>query len=78
MRLITQSNSPLIWPRKFNCGDCGSLLAVDIEDIKRNVDYTGDFTSYWVSCPACHGQPDVPEAWWDTVRRLQNPLTQRD
>lgn len=71
MKIIERGDADEIWPRRFTCPHCKSVLALDAGDIKVNSDYTGDFTSHFVDCPVCAEQPDVPQSWWDTVRRLK-------
>lgn len=73
MRVIERGNADAVWPRRFTCPTCKSVLELDLEDVKRNEDYTGDFTSFFINCPVCGGQPDVPQFWWDTVHRLKRP-----
>lgn len=76
MKVIDAGDPAMEWPRRMTCPKCFSLLAVDLADIKRNADYTGDFTSWFIDCPSCSEQPDVPRDWWDTVTRLKREESQ--
>jgi len=71
MRVLDTGNPDLVWPRRFRCTSCDSLLEIELGDVGRDADYTGDFNSYFVTCPACHEQPDLPKEWWNVVTRMR-------
>lgn len=73
MRIVGESNSELRWPRQFTCPKCSTLLELDLTDIKRNTcGLEGTFQSWFIDCPVCREQPDVPNSWWSTVTRLKD------
>lgn len=74
VEIIQAGDTDLIWPRTFSCPHCESLLKVKLEDIKRHTLYNGQFMSWFIDCPACFEQPDVPYEWYSTVERLKREL----
>jgi len=71
MRVVKFGAAPAVWPREFECPHCKSVLALDRADVKRNTDYLGDFSSYYIDCPVCFEQPDVPTEWWALLHRTR-------
>ena len=61
MKVITKGDVSKAWPRRHTTPCCKSVLEVSPEDIKHNTDYTGDHTSWYIDCPVCGSQPDVPD-----------------
>lgn len=60
-----------VWPREMTCPECDSVLRVEVADINKHNDYTGDFCCWWVLCPICREQPEVPQDWWGSIHRLK-------
>jgi hypothetical protein len=63
MKIIKRGEPSEAWPREWETPCCKSTLEIEPGDILRNTDYTGSFSSYFVNCPVCGQQPDVPHHW---------------
>lgn len=69
MRVITKGVPEKAWPREHTVPCCKSVLEVMPEDIKHNTDYTGGHTSWYINCPVCGDQPDVPNEMYYSGQR---------
>lgn len=61
MKVITKGEPAKAWPREHTVPCCKSVLELMPEDIKEDTDYTGGHNSWYVNCPVCGAQPDVPD-----------------
>jgi len=72
MKVIKAGEVEKVWPRRYTTPCCKSILEVEPMDIKHNTDYTGGHTSWYIDCPVCGGQPDVPNSMnYDAVRWMK-------
>lgn len=62
MEVVERGDPAKEWPREHRAPCCQSLLKLDPEDIHENLDYTGGHSSWFINCPVCGEQPDVPAA----------------
>jgi hypothetical protein len=63
MEIVEAGTPEKRWPREWRTPCCQSLLKIAPEDIKHNTDWTGDHTSWFINCPVCGAQPDVPDSF---------------
>jgi hypothetical protein len=71
MKIIKRGLPAKQWPRQYEATCCASILEIEPDDIKTNRDYTGGFSGYYLDCPVCGGQPDVPTALKSEATRWQ-------
>ena len=72
MKVLKPGKPDLSWPIEFSCPECEAVLEVEYSDIKTYRDYTGDFNGYFIDCPACGAQPEIPDTIQSSGRRWQD------
>jgi hypothetical protein len=63
VRIIVAGTPDKQWPREWTTPCCKSVLEIEPNDIKEDTDYTGGHNSWFVTCPVCGAQPDVPDSF---------------
>ena len=79
MKVIKAGVPEKTWPREYEVPCCKSILEIEPKDIREDTDYTGGHNSWFVNCPVCGAQPDVPDnmkfdgdRWLRQQERIQN------
>lgn len=78
MKIVKVGNVAMRWPREWETQCCQSTLELDPQDIREDSDYAGGFNGYYINCPVCGKQPEVPgdvkhdgDRWLKEQKRIE-------